>query len=66
MKFFEPGDIALPATPQERQKYLNDQRTYTNQALDYLRSKDINLNNYILDYTDIDLRGEFPAGYRPN
>ncbi len=66
MKFFEPGDIALPATPQERQRYLNDLRTYTNQALDYLRSKNINLNNYILDYTAIDLRSEFPAGYRPS
>ena len=66
MKFFEPGDSALPATPQERQRYLNDLRTYTNQALDYLRSKNINLNNYILDYTAIDLRGEFPTGYRPS
>ena len=66
MKFFKPGNNALPATPQEKQKYLNDLRTYTNQALDYLRSKNINLNNYILNYTAIDLRGEFPAGYRPS
>lgn len=66
MKFFKPGNNALPATAQEKQKYLNDLRTYTNQALDYLRSKNINLNNYILNYTAIDLRSEFPAGYRPS
>jgi len=64
MKFFEPGDNALPATQQEKQKYLNDLRTGTNQALEYLQSKNVNVNDYIIDYTAIDLRSEFPKGYQ--
>lgn len=63
MKFFEPGDNALPATPAERQAYLNELRTYRNQALTYLQEKGIDINQYIMNYTEIDLRSEFPSGF---
>lgn len=63
MKFFAPGDAALPATPTEYQAYLNDIRTYRTAALDYLKSKNIDINKYIIKYTETDLQNEFPAGY---
>lgn|GEM_PF-1594330 len=63
MKFYEPGDTALAATAQQKLEYLARVRKYTNQALDYLRSKNTDLNKYVLDYTEPELRAEFPKGY---
>lgn len=65
MKFFEPGDEALPATPAEKQEYLNNIRKYRTEALDYLKTNGIDINNYVLEYTEVDLRDEFPSGYQP-
>jgi hypothetical protein len=65
MKFFEPGDVALPATEAEKNTYLQDIRKYRKEALAYLESKGINLAKYVLTYTESDLRSEFPAGYTP-
>lgn len=63
MKFFEPGDNALPATPAQRQAYLNDLRIYRTEALEYLKAKGIDINQYVMNYTEFDLRNEFPVGY---
>lgn len=65
MKFFEPGSNALPATPAEKQEYLNNIRKYRTEALEYLKSNGIDINNYVLEYTELDLREEFPVGYQP-
>lgn len=63
MKFFAPGDAAMPATPEEQQAYLNDVRKYRTEALDYLKQNGIDINRYIIHYTEPDLRNEFPSGY---
>ncbi len=63
MKFFEPGDNALPATSEQRQAYLNDIRRYRTEALTYLKDQGIDINKYIIRYTEFDLRNEFPAGF---
>lgn len=63
MKFFEPGDNALPETPAQRQAYLNDLRKYRTEALTYLKENDIDINNYVIKYTEFDLQNEFPTGY---
>jgi hypothetical protein len=65
MKFFEPGDEALPATTAEKQEYLNNIRKYRTEAIDYLKSNGIDVNNYVMEYTELDLRDEFPPGYQP-
>lgn len=63
MKFFEPGDNALPATPAQRQAYLNDLRKYRTEALTYLKDQGIDINRYVMKYTEFDLQNEFPVGY---
>jgi hypothetical protein len=63
MKFFAPGDAAMPATPEEQQAYLNDVRKYRTEALNYLKQNGIDINRYIIHYTEPDLRNEFPSGY---
>ena len=65
MKFFEPGDNALPATAEELTDYKNKIRKYRTEALQYLKDKQIDINKYQLNYSEIDLRDEFPVGYTP-
>lgn len=65
MKFFEPGDVAYPATAAQLAAYQQDIRKYRKEALAYLESKGITLSKYILNYTEPDLQSEFPAGYSP-
>lgn len=63
MKFFEPGSLAVPATPQETQAYQDDIRTYRTQALAWLRSQASDLETkYTLEYGETDLQEEFPKG----
>lgn len=63
MKFFAPGDAAMPATPEEQQEYLSNIRKYRTEALDYLKHNGIDINKYTIYYTEPDLRNEFPSGY---
>lgn len=65
MKFFEPGSTAVPATPAEKQEYLNNLRRYRTEALEYLKSNGIDVSSYVMEYTELDLRDEFPPGYQP-
>jgi hypothetical protein len=65
MKFFEPGSNAAPATPAQKQTYLNDIRKYRTEALNYLKDKGVDINKYVMVYTEPDLRNEFPKGYVP-
>lgn len=63
MKFFEPGSNAAPATPAEKEVYLNELRKYRNEALAWLRSQSSTLEeDYSLRYTELDLQSEFPSG----
>lgn len=64
MKFFEPGDVALPATPQEVQAYLTKLRSTTQEALTYLESEQIDVSKYTMNYTEPRLRNEFPVGFQ--
>lgn len=65
MKFFEPGSNAAPATPAQKQAYLNDIRKYRAEALNYLKDKGVDVSKYVMVYTEPDLRSEFPKGYVP-
>jgi len=62
MKFFAPGNNAKPATPQQTAAYLDQIRTQRKAALAYLASKNINISDYAMEYTELELRNEFPAG----
>ena len=62
MRFFEPGSVAKPATTSERQVYLADLRKYRNEALEWLKSQNINLDDYGIVYSEPDLQNEFPKG----
>lgn len=63
MKFFEPGSVAVPATPAEQQAYQNEIRTYRKEALDWLAAQDKDyLTAYSMEYTEVDLQQEFPTG----
>ncbi len=65
MKFFEPGDNAMPATAVEMTDYRNMIRQYRTEALKYLKDKQIDITKYVLQYSEIELRSEFPVGYVP-
>lgn len=65
MKFFEPGSNAVPATPAEKQEYLDSLRKYRTEAIEYLKSNGIDVSSYVMEYTELDLRDEFPPGYQP-
>ncbi len=62
MKFFPP-DGANPNAQQDQQLYLQKLRENRSAALQYLKDKSIDINKYIINYTEYDLRDEFPAGY---
>ncbi|HSH18148.1 MAG TPA: hypothetical protein VK978_02085 [Candidatus Saccharimonadales bacterium] len=63
MKFFAPGSNAVPATPAEQQAYLNDVRKYRTEALAWLQAEQPSYKEkYVIEYTEIELREEFPAG----
>jgi len=62
MKFFPPGNNAVPATDAEQAAYLNQLREYRTQALDWIKSQGASLDDYILEYTEPELVNEFPAG----
>ena len=64
MKFFEPGDVALPATPQQTQQYKTDVRSVTKEALSYLSSRGVDVSKYVMSYTEPSTRSEFPVGYQ--
>lgn len=65
MKFFEPGDNAMPATANEITGYRNKIRTYRTEALQYLKDQQIDINKYVLNYSELELQSEFPVGYMP-
>lgn len=62
MKFFPP-DGASPNAQQVQQEYLQKLRDNRTAALQYLKDHGIDINKYVLKYTEYDLRDEFPAGY---
>lgn len=63
MKFFAPGNNAVPATPAEQAAYLSDVRKYRKEALAWIESQSPTYQkSFTLEYTELDLREEFPAG----
>lgn len=62
MKFFPPGNNAQPATPAQQQEYINNIRTYRAAALDWAKSQGLDYGIYTMEYTELELRTEFPAG----
>lgn len=62
MKFFAPGNNAVPAAPEEQAAYINNVRTYRNEALQWIQSKGFNLDDFYLVYSEPDIQNEFPKG----
>jgi hypothetical protein len=63
MKFFPPGNNAVPATPAEQQAYLDSVRQYRKEALAWLTGQGAVINDYTMEYTELVARDEFPAGH---
>lgn len=62
MKFFPPGNNAIPATDAEQAEYLSQLRTYRTEAVKWIESQGASINDYIMQYTEPELQDEFPAG----
>ena len=62
MRFFKPGDNALPATNEELETYYSQLRKYRTEAINYLKSKGIRPEKYVMEYSEDDLVNEFPQG----
>lgn len=62
MKFFKPGIASAPASAEEMEEYRNQIRTYRTEALNWIKSRGYDLNNYVLTYTELEIRDEFPKG----
>lgn len=62
MNFFVPGTLAVPATPEQKQEYLDKIRKYRKEALEFIGAQGRPLTDYRIHYTEPDLRSEFPQG----
>lgn len=62
MKFFQPGNNARPATPEQQQAYIAQIRTHRQAAIDWLLANGFNLEEYGINYSEPEIQEEFPRG----
>lgn len=62
MKFFPETIASQELTEDQTSEYLNNIRKYRNEAIDWLKSNDFDLNDFYVEYSEPEILNEFPSG----